>query len=68
MAECSLSRIRLEYMSSLLRQDLGWFDTNRGGEATAKLAEATITMSQGMEKMPQVLKSVCTLICGISIG
>ena len=24
-----------------------WFDTNRGGEATAKLAEATITMSQG---------------------
>ena len=68
VAESTLARVRQEYMTSLLRQDLGWFDTNRGGEATAKLAESTLTMSQGMEKFPQILRSFCQLICGVTIG
>ena len=47
---------------------MGWFDTTRGGEATAKLAEATLQMSGGMEKLCSLLKTICTLLCGIIIG
>ena len=47
---------------------MGWFDTNRGGEATAKVAEATLQMSAGMEKFCSLLKTNCTLLCGLVIG
>jgi ABC-type multidrug transport system fused ATPase/permease subunit len=59
---------RQEYMKSLLRQDMAWHDTHRAGEAVARLAEATTTMANGMEKFPTMLKSICTLIVGIVIG
>eukprot|EP00292_Cryptomonas_paramecium_P007325 CAMPEP_0113704570 /NCGR_PEP_ID=MMETSP0038_2-20120614/26597_1 /TAXON_ID=2898 /ORGANISM="Cryptomonas paramecium" /LENGTH=542 /DNA_ID=CAMNT_0000629375 /DNA_START=25 /DNA_END=1650 /DNA_ORIENTATION=- /assembly_acc=CAM_ASM_000170 len=68
VTERTLERVRHEYMKSLLRQDMSWFDVNRGGEATAKVSEATIQMSAGMEKFCSMLKSICTLLCGIIIG
>jgi hypothetical protein len=55
-------------MKSLLRQDMAWHDTHRAGEAVARLAEATVTMANGMEKFPTMLKSICTLLVGIVIG
>jgi ATP-binding cassette, subfamily B (MDR/TAP), member 1 len=68
VTERVLERVRHEYMKSLLRQDMGWYDTNRGGEATARVAEATLQMSAGMEKLCSLLKTICTLLCGIIIG
>jgi ATP-binding cassette subfamily B (MDR/TAP) protein 1 len=68
VTERVLERVRHEYMRSLLRQDMGWYDTNRGGEATARVAEATLQMSAGMEKLCSLLKTICTLLCGIIIG
>eukprot|EP00960_Hanusia_phi_P009347 270770-Hanusia_phi.AAC.2 len=61
-------RVRHEYMRSLLRQDIAFYDTHRGGEATSKLAETTLALSAGLEKFPQVAKSFCTLIVGFTIG
>ena len=68
VTERVLERMRHEYMKSLFRQDMGWFDTNRGGEATARVAEATLQISAGMEKTCSLLKAVCTLFCGLIIG
>ena len=68
VTEKVLYRMRFQYMKSLLRQDMGWFDTNRGGEATARVAEATLQISAGMEKVCSILKTICTLVCGITIG
>lgn len=68
VSEHILMRVRHEYMRSLLRQDIGFYDTHRGGEATSKLAETTLALSAGLEKFPQVARSFCTLIVGFSIG
>lgn len=45
VAEKCLRTLRHKYMEALLRQDMAWHDTNRAGEATARLAEATLAMS-----------------------
>eukprot|EP00283_Hemiselmis_rufescens_P008388 CAMPEP_0173430262 /NCGR_PEP_ID=MMETSP1357-20121228/8738_1 /TAXON_ID=77926 /ORGANISM="Hemiselmis rufescens, Strain PCC563" /LENGTH=1416 /DNA_ID=CAMNT_0014394567 /DNA_START=104 /DNA_END=4354 /DNA_ORIENTATION=+ len=68
VAERALCKARHEYMRALLRQDMAWHDTHRGGEATARLAEATVAMSSGMEKIATMLKAVCTLVVGIAVG
>jgi ABC-type multidrug transport system fused ATPase/permease subunit len=47
VAEHVLSKVRHEFMKALLRQDMEWFDVNRGGEATSRLAEGTMQMSEG---------------------
>ena len=47
VAEHVMAKVRHEFMKALLRQDMEWFDTNRGGEATSCLAEGTIQMSAG---------------------
>ena len=47
VTEHVLARVRHEFMKALLRQDTEWFDTNRGGEATSRLAEGTLQMSSG---------------------
>jgi ABC-type multidrug transport system fused ATPase/permease subunit len=38
-SERQISRIRREFMSSLLRQDMAWFDKNKTGEINSRLAE-----------------------------
>jgi hypothetical protein len=47
VAEHVMAKVRHEFMKALLRQDMEWFDTNRGGEATSCLAEGTLQMSAG---------------------
>ena len=49
VTENVLARVRHEFMKALLRQDMAWFDTNHGEEATSRLAEGTIQMSSGLE-------------------
>lgn len=52
VAERCLRTARHEYMRSLLRQDMAWHDTHRGGEATARLAESTLAMSGDLTMLP----------------
>lgn len=66
--ERMMRRLRLAYASNLLRLDAGWYDTHRAGEAVSRLAEATITMGTGIEKVPALLRYSTTVICGLSIG
>jgi hypothetical protein len=48
VTEHVLAKVRHEFMKALLRQDMEWFDTNRGGEATSSLAEGGLQMSAGL--------------------
>jgi len=68
VSECTLSRVRHEYMKSLLRQDMGWHDTHRGGEATSRLGESSVAMTSGIEKLPAVGKAFGTLVVGFVIA
>jgi ATP-binding cassette subfamily B (MDR/TAP) protein 11 len=55
-------------MKSLLRQDMGWHDTHRGGEATSRLGESSLAMTSGIEKLPAVGKAFGTLVVGFVIA
>uniref|UniRef100_A0A7S2SBD3 Uncharacterized protein n=1 Tax=Mucochytrium quahogii TaxID=96639 RepID=A0A7S2SBD3_9STRA len=41
-------RIRKEYLQSVLRQDISWFDSRKNGELSAKLAENTVLVRDGV--------------------
>jgi len=38
---------RKTYLSAILRQDIGWFDTNNPGELSSKIAESTQLIEEG---------------------
>ena len=40
-------RWRERYLQSVLRQDIGWFDINRGGGVLASMAEDTASIQKG---------------------
>ena len=39
---------RKTYLSAILRQDIGWFDTNNPGELSSKIAESTQLIEEGI--------------------
>ena len=41
-------RLREAYFQALLRQDMGWMDTNRPGEAASRLANDTVEFQVGV--------------------
>jgi ABC-type multidrug transport system fused ATPase/permease subunit len=56
-SERQISRIRREFMSSLLRQDMAWFDKNKTGEINSRLAEcvtASVFPSFPSDNLPPV--------------
>ena len=66
--ENQVERMRAAYAKNLLRLDLAWFDTHRAGEAVSRLAEGTITVSGGLNKLSAVVRYSTTLFCGLAIG
>lgn len=66
--ERMMRRLRAAYCANLLRLDFAWYDTHRAPEAVSRLAEATVTMSTGLDKVATALRYIATLICGIAIG
>jgi ATP-binding cassette, subfamily B (MDR/TAP), member 1 len=66
--ERSLSRLRLAYAKRLLNLDAQWFDSHRGGECVVRLAESTVSIQQGMEKVTAIVRGLATTICGLAIG
>jgi ATP-binding cassette subfamily B (MDR/TAP) protein 1 len=63
-----MRRLRHAYVDRLVHLDLAWFDTHRAGESVARLAEATITVGTGMEKVPTTIRYTATLVTGLAIG
>jgi ATP-binding cassette subfamily B (MDR/TAP) protein 1 len=66
--ERQLRAMRAEYASKLLRLDFAWFDTHRAGECVTRLAEATVAITTGMEKLATTVQYAATLVCGFAIG
>lgn len=66
--ERQLRRLRESYVRSLLNQDSAWYDTHRAGESVARLAEASLTVGTGMEKVASVIRYTATLLAGLAIG
>ncbi len=68
-AEKQMRRAREAYLKALLRQDIGWHDTNRSGEVASRLAEDTILMANGIgEKVPQTFRFIISFIAGLGVG
>jgi ATP-binding cassette, subfamily B (MDR/TAP), member 1 len=64
-----VSRLRSAYLSALLRQDPGWYDTNRPSEATSRMAADTVTIASGIgEKLITAFTSFATFFAGFVLG
>jgi ATP-binding cassette subfamily B (MDR/TAP) protein 1 len=66
--ENQMARLRAAYAKNLLRLDFAWYDTHKTGEAVARLAESSITVATGMNKVATVLRYSSSLVCGLAIG
>jgi ATP-binding cassette, subfamily B (MDR/TAP), member 1 len=68
-AERQMRTVRSKYIQALLRQDQGWHDTNRTGEAASRLAEETILWQTGIgEKLTGAVQFTVTFIAGLAVG
>jgi ATP-binding cassette subfamily B (MDR/TAP) protein 1 len=68
-AENQMKQARSRYMRALLRQDAGWHDTNRTGEAASRLAEETVLWQAGIgEKLTGAIKFSVTFLAGLAVG
>ena len=68
-AENQMREVRSRYVRALLRQDAGWHDTNRTGEAASRLAEETVLWQAGIgEKLTGAIKFSITFVAGLAVG
>ena len=68
-SERQLRHIRERYMGALLRQDQGYVETHRTGEAATRMAEETLAVQEGIgEKVAQTATYFSTFIAGIVIA
>ena len=71
MAQCSnqINKIRRTFFESILRQDIGFFDTNSAGELNTRLADDVKKISDGMgDKIGITVQSVARFIAGLTIA
>ena len=66
--ERQLRRLREAYTTKLLHLDAAWYDSHRAGECASRLAEASLSVGTGMEKVTSLVRYTATLICGLTIG
>ena len=66
--ERQLAKLRAAYTRSLLRLDAAWFDSHRAGECVTRLAEASVSVGSGMERLATTVRYCSTLVCGVAIG
>jgi ATP-binding cassette subfamily B (MDR/TAP) protein 1 len=63
------NRIRVKYFEKILRQDIGYFDTNSPGELNSRLFEDVRKISKGLgEKLTITMQASMQFIGGIAIG
>jgi len=62
-------RIRKLYLSSVLRQDISWFDSCKSGELTSKVAGNTIVIREAMgDKLGALFQFLSMFITGYIVG
>ena len=71
VAERQMKKLREEYYKALLHQDCQWFDSIKADEEeiSNNLVESALIWKEGIsEKLQEALKSIFTLISGLSLG
>jgi ATP-binding cassette, subfamily B (MDR/TAP), member 1 len=69
VAERQMKRVRELYLSCILRQEPAWFDVNKPGEVSSRLAEDTLTWQNGIaDKFTQVFANTVGFCASIIIG
>jgi ABC-type multidrug transport system fused ATPase/permease subunit len=67
--ERQCKRIREVYYKAILRQDVGWFDTNSSGDLTSRLSGDVTLMQDGMaEKIGLIINAFSAFIAGFVIA
>ncbi|KAG3007871.1 ABC transporter B family member 11 [Phytophthora cactorum] len=62
-------RIRSEYVSAIMTKEIGWFDVNEPMQLGSRVAEATVTIQEGMgRKVGDGLNFFSMAVSGIVIG
>lgn len=62
-------RIRSEYVSAIITKEIGWFDVNEPMQLSSRVAEATVTIQEGMgRKVGDGLNFFSMAVSGIVIG
>ncbi|ORZ35602.1 multidrug resistance protein 1 [Catenaria anguillulae PL171] len=62
-------RVRSRFISSVMRQDLAWFDKNRAGDLTTQLTSDTLLFQEGIsERFAQGLAYSTQFIAGFAIA
>ncbi|KAK9458192.1 P-loop containing nucleoside triphosphate hydrolase protein [Dipodascopsis uninucleata] len=63
------SRIKEQYLSAVLRQNIGYFDKLGSGEVTSRISSDTSLIQEGMsEKLGYVTENMATLITSVIIA
>eukprot|EP01132_Coremiostelium_polycephalum_P002116 gene2116-2605_t len=67
--ERQTNRARTEYLSSILRQEIGWFDTNKANELASRINSDTVLYQDAIgEKVGHFIHYVATFFAGFAIG
>ncbi|RLN75709.1 hypothetical protein BBJ28_00001808 [Nothophytophthora sp. Chile5] len=62
-------RIRSQYVSAILSKEIGWFDVSDPMQLSSRVAEATVTIQEGMgRRLADGLHFFSMAFCGIIIG
>ncbi|TDH68641.1 hypothetical protein CCR75_009079 [Bremia lactucae] len=68
-ASRQVKRIRSEYVSAILTKEIGWFDVNEPMQLGSRVAEASVTIQEGMgRKIGDGLNFFSMAVSGIVIG
>eukprot|EP00624_Nannochloropsis_granulata_P003403 evm.model.NODE_27191_length_32237_cov_31.285324.8 len=62
-------RLRATLLRSILRQEIGWFDTNNGGELATVLSEATTSFQEGTgRRVADGIQGLAQFVAGLVIS
>jgi ABC-type multidrug transport system fused ATPase/permease subunit len=68
-SERQMQRVRKAYFTSLLRQEVSWFDTVGSGTLTTRITADTMEMQSGMgEQLGLFLRFTSQFLCGFILG
>lgn len=67
-SERQVRRIRTEYLSACLRQEISWYDTNKVGDLTSRITGDVLLIQQGFDKFGAMLHHSATFIAGFVVG
>ncbi|ETV79211.1 hypothetical protein H257_07280 [Aphanomyces astaci] len=62
-------RLRLAYITGILKQDIGWFDVNNPQSLATKITESVLLIQDGMgRKVGDYWNCIAMAVAGVSIG